>query len=106
MLFSSLGEALVYFTGIRIPGPLAGMALLLLVLLAFGNRPHPRLESTSGFMLKHLSLVFIPATVGAFYLDHSIYQQGPAILLTIVISTLLAMWLLALLAKVLVSPRD
>lgn len=58
-----VGEAFVSITQLPVPGPVVGMLLLLGVLLAF-NGPTPHLEQTAQGLLKHLSLLFVPAGSG------------------------------------------
>lgn len=57
------GEALQRATGLPIPGPVAGMALLFATLLWRGAVP-AGLETVSRTLLQHLSLLFVPAGVG------------------------------------------
>ena len=63
LLFQCLGEGLVFLFGLPVPGPVTGMLLLLAALLAF-----PRLtavvEAGANELLRHLSLLFVPAGVG------------------------------------------
>ncbi|WP_417795031.1 CidA/LrgA family protein [Terasakiella pusilla] len=58
-----VGEAIVFLTGAPIPGPVIGMALLLLILIVKNGVPDG-LDQAAGGMLKILSLLFIPAGVG------------------------------------------
>ena len=63
LVFQTVGEVLSYGLRLPVPGPVIGMALLLGVLLM---RPITveRLRPTSLELLKHLSLLFVPAGVG------------------------------------------
>jgi holin-like protein len=61
--FQLLGEVLSFSLQLPIPGPVLGMALLLCYLL-LDARAAPRLHDTSINLLKHLSLLFVPAGVG------------------------------------------
>ena len=63
LVFQTIGEVLSYLLQLPVPGPVLGMVLLLgLVLL----RPAmiDWLRPTSLELLKHLSLLFVPAGVG------------------------------------------
>lgn len=63
LVFQCLGEGIVFIFGLPIPGPVAGMLLLLGALLAW-----PRLQSLveegARQLLSHLSLLFVPAGAG------------------------------------------
>lgn len=57
------GEVLVRLGGVPVPGPLVGMAGLFAGLLIRGRAP-PKLDEASDGLLRHLSLLFVPAGVG------------------------------------------
>lgn len=57
------GETLVRLTGLPLPGPLAGMLLMLFFLMAYGKVPEG-LRHTCQHLLRHLMLLFIPAVAG------------------------------------------
>ena len=64
LLFCQLvGEALVRFFGIPLPGPLAGMLVMLLALCVYGRLPD-ELRTTSNGLLGHLILWLIPTVAG------------------------------------------
>ena len=63
LVLQLLGEALVYVFKLPLPGPVVGMALLLLV-LAVRPRQLAALKPTAQNLLQHLSLLFVPAGVG------------------------------------------
>jgi holin-like protein len=63
LLFQCLGEGLVFLFGLPVPGPVTGMLLLLAALLAF-PRLHDTVEEGARELLRHLSLLFVPAGVG------------------------------------------
>lgn len=58
------GELVVTTIGAPLPGPVVGMVLLFLFLLLKGAVPEP-LGQVSGALLNNLSLLFVPAGVGA-----------------------------------------
>ncbi len=62
LLFQFIGEALSKWLNVALPGPLLGMALLLIALCAFGRTP-VALRRTSNGLLAHLMLLFIPSIV-------------------------------------------
>jgi holin-like protein len=63
LVFQCLGEGLVYVFGLPLPGPVVGMLLLFGALLAFPALQE-RIEDTANELLRHLSLLFVPAGVG------------------------------------------
>ncbi|WP_421884573.1 CidA/LrgA family protein [Pacificispira sp.] len=58
-----LGEAIAVLANWPIPGPVLGLAFLLAGLLILRRSPD-WLQDTSAGLLKHLSLLFVPASVG------------------------------------------
>ncbi|SMF44383.1 Putative effector of murein hydrolase LrgA, UPF0299 family [Tistlia consotensis] len=63
LLCQLAGEIAVRLTGLPLPGPVVGMALLFLGLALRGEIPAP-LTETAGALLRNLSLLFVPAGVG------------------------------------------
>jgi len=57
------GEAVVGLTGLPVPGPVLGMLLLFVGLLARGAVP-AAMQATSATLLASFSLLFVPAGVG------------------------------------------
>jgi holin-like protein len=104
VVFQWLGESVVVLTGFALPGPLVGM-LLLLVTLSFVDRLFVFLDKTGNLLIGNLSLMFIPISVGAFFLNREIYQQFPAILSLIFLSTIGVIFFMAILVKELLN-RD
>ena len=88
LVFQLAGEFLSRFLGLPLPGPVIGMALLVLGLLLMKQVPD-WLETTSDNLLQHLSLLFVPASVGLVqYLDR-IGAEWLPILAALIVSTLL-----------------
>lgn len=106
MLFQYLGELCANLGLISLPGPLLGMLMLLIVLTLYG-RPIESLDYASNLLIQNLSLLFIPPSVGAFFLGSQIYQQFPLLLATILVSTGIAMIFMAvLIRKLTCAPSD
>jgi putative effector of murein hydrolase LrgA (UPF0299 family) len=111
-----LGEALVHELTLPLPGPVAGMMLLFLALLWRGRKcpGDPQvpeaLADTSDALLRNLSLLFIPAAVGIVQHTGILRQSGLAIAVSIVVSSVLAMAVTALvferLGRLLHRPDD
>lgn len=100
LLFQLLGETLVGLTGILIPGPVIGM-LLLWIALHIKNGASNELSQLSQNLISHLSLLFLPAGVGLFFLPPAIQQYWPAVLGAMVIGTFVSMIATGGLAKAL-----
>lgn len=95
LIFQLAGEFLARVLGLPLPGPVLGMALLVLALLLSKRLPD-WLESTSENLLRHLSLLFVPASVGLVqYLDR-IGTEWLPIVVALVASTLLGITVSAL----------
>jgi holin-like protein len=63
LLCQLVGEAVVRLADLPVPGPVLGLVLLLAI-LALRRAVPGTLESTAGGLLKHFSLLFVPAGVG------------------------------------------
>lgn len=96
--FSWLGEWLAIGLSLTIPGPVIGMVILFACLCLL-KQPVAELNRLSHLGIRNLSLLFIPAAVGIFFVAPELYAQLPRILLMIVISTLLTVVLLCLVVK-------
>ncbi|MEO8753386.1 MAG: CidA/LrgA family protein [Casimicrobiaceae bacterium] len=89
LLFQCAGEALVWLASLPIPGPVAGMALLLAALLLRGEAAAPVSSAADG-LAKHLSLLFVPAGAGVMLHVAQIEAQWVPIVVAIGVSTVLA----------------
>ena len=90
LLFQCAGEALVRAADLPIPGPVLGMALLLVVLLV--RRPASEsMTAAADGLAKHLSLLFVPAGTGVMLHVAQIEAEWVPIVTAIVVSTVLAM---------------
>ncbi|MGB0498012.1 MAG: CidA/LrgA family protein, partial [Rubricella sp.] len=63
LLCQLAGEVFVSWSGWPLPGPVAGMVLMLAFLAIRGGIPET-LEKVGGALLSNLSLLFVPAGVG------------------------------------------
>ena len=82
LVFQLIGEALVRTLGAPVPGPVVGMALLLLALVW---RP------ATQTLLQHLSLLFVPAGVGVMLHLQRLGHEALAIGVALVVSTLVGL---------------
>lgn len=91
-----VGETAARALQLPVPGPVLGMALLLAVLLARGRlkpdvAPVPDwLGETADGLLKHLSLLFVPASVGLVQHLDRLEREWVAIGLALLVSTVAA----------------
>jgi putative effector of murein hydrolase LrgA (UPF0299 family) len=98
------GEALSYGLNLPMPGPVIGLLILFAALwiwqqfgrvspLTVADTP---LGTTSGTLLQHLSILFVPAGVGA--IDHLglLRDYGLAIFVALLVSTALSLAVTAL----------
>lgn len=99
LLYQLTGEILAHVLDLPIPGPVIGMALLLLTLIIRGEGARPlsaSLQHTASTLLQHLSLLFVPAGTGVMlYLD-LIADEWLPISVALIVSTLSAMAVTAL----------
>lgn len=98
LVFQLAGELLVRGLDLPVPGPVAGMVLLLAGLALRGARPRG-LDLAADRLLANLSLLFIPAGVGITrYLD-LIADEWAAILLALFGATLVTLAVTAAIAQ-------
>jgi holin-like protein len=100
LAFQLAGEAAVYALGLPVPGPVLGMVLLLGAVAAVPDLL-ARLKPTTGTLLSHLSLLFVPAGVGVMVHGARLAAEGTAIVVAIVVSTVLALAATALTVRAL-----
>jgi holin-like protein len=117
LLCQLVGEVFVRGLGLPMPGPVIGLLVLLLLLLARDRFPslargplqRDGVESASRGLLAVLSLLFVPAGVGVVQKLHLLAEHGIALLLILaasVLVTLLATVVTFLLASRLVTRKD
>lgn len=98
--FFFLGQGL-HTLGCPLPGAVAGLLLLFLA-LSFGLIRLQWVERAAGHFLRHMVLLFVPVTVGLMEVGPLLKSSGVAIvaslmvslLATLVVTALLARWLL------------
>ena len=90
LIFQLLGETLVLLSGVPVPGPVVGLALLLLTLVL---RPSvlDTVKPTAQALLQHLSLLFVPAGVGVMLHLQRLGDEALAIGVALVVSTLVGL---------------
>ena len=108
LLYQLTGEILAHVLALPVPGPVIGMALLFLTLVVrgHGERPIPKaLQQTASTLLQHLSLLFVPAGTGVMLYLQLIVDEWLPIGVALVISTLGAMAVTALILRALTRPQ-
>jgi holin-like protein len=91
--FQLAGEVLVRSLDLTVPGPVAGMVLLFVVLQLRRPPATANLFRAADGLLKHLQLLFIPAGVGVVTLLHVVGEQPVPI-----VGALLISWLAGIVA--------
>ena len=99
LLCQLIGEVAVRALGVPVPGPVVGLVLLLLLLLARDRYPalarwplgNDGVESASRGMLANLSLLFIPAGVGVVQKLDLLAEHGIAILVILALSVIVTL---------------
>lgn len=112
LVFQTLGEGLAYALSLPIPGPVIGMLLLFLYLVLNSEAVH-KLAPTSLELLKHLSLLFVPAGVGIMVHAQRIAAEWMPITVSLVASTVMSIavtaavvrWLQKPVPEAMVDPR-
>ena len=95
LVFQCLGEGVVRLAQLPVPGPVAGMALLFCALVARRSTPDALDEAADG-LVRHLSLLFVPAGVGVMLYVRQLASEWVPIAVAIVVSTVLAIAVTAL----------
>jgi holin-like protein len=111
LLCQLVGEAIARGSGIPVPGPVIGMVLCVVFLLArdkIRTRLPPELrdgmfEQTGQGILSHLSLLFVPAGVGVVQRLDVLAANALAIVSALVVSTILTLvvtgWVFSFVAR-------
>ena len=87
LAYQWIGEALVKALRLPVPGAVLGMFALFLSLLLLKRQPGA-LQSAGQSLLSNLSLLFVPAAVGALGRLYGLRGELPALLALIGLSTL------------------
>jgi holin-like protein len=105
LVYQCIGEILVRWTGLPVPGPVIGMVLLFATLT--GRQAVPEsLQTTASGLLSHLSLLFVPAGVGVMLHFHRLANEWLPIAIALVVSTVLALAVTALVMRRLLARQE
>lgn len=92
LFFQFIGTMLTQFLHLPLPGVLTGL-ILLAVALAAGVLPMQVVERAADGLLGEMGLFFVPIAVGLVLYADVLLQNGVAIILTILISTIFVLCL-------------
>ena len=95
LAFQLMGEVAVRALHLPLPGALAGMLLLFAALLWHGKVPTP-LANTSGQLLRHMMLMFVPAVAGVMLHFDRVAREWQPFLVACVVGTLVTLTVTAL----------
>ena len=96
LVFQLTGEVLARALGLPVPGPVIGMGLLFLALIA-RKGAGDELRTTANGLLQHLSLLFVPAGTGVMLHFQRLADEWLPLSVALVTSTLLSIAVSALL---------
>jgi holin-like protein len=85
--FLLIGNLIVMFLHIPLPGSVMGL-ILLLALLVTGNMKLEWINKVATFQLKHLSLFFIPLVIGVFLSPNVMVLLKWNIILVLILSSI------------------
>ena len=85
-----VGEQLVQFFQVPLPGSVVGMVLLF-VLLTTGIIKVSQINETVSFLLKHMAFFFIPITVGLLNYGELFQNSGIVLLGSLIVSLVIAL---------------
>ncbi len=105
LVYQLIGEVIVQFTHLPVPGPVIGLLLLFLTLCVRGSLAAP-LRDTANGILQHLSLLFVPAGVGVMVHFARVSGEWLPILAAVLVSTALAIAVSALVMRALMRGRS
>ena len=97
LLCQLLGEVIARWFGWLVPGPVLGMLFLLLFLSLLDTlrKQVPEfaraLDATGKGLLAHLSLLFIPASVGVVQRLDVLYDYGVGLAVAVIVSTFITL---------------
>jgi holin-like protein len=98
LVFQLIGEVISQVLRLPVPGPVVGMALLLIA-MALAPGLARQLRDTAGALLQHLSLLFVPAGVGVMLHARRLADDGVAIAAALVLGTLITLVVTAVVTK-------
>jgi holin-like protein len=101
LLFQCLGEVIVHALGLPFPGPVLGLLLLFLALSLRGGDVPKDLADAGHGILRHLSLLFLPAGVGVMLYWRTLSDSLAPIVVVLLVSTVVTIAVTALVVRAL-----
>lgn len=105
LIFQFIGECITALFSLLIPGPVIGMVFLLIFLL-IRKSSFENLDSTVGFLLRYLPLLFIPAAMGIITQFDVLSKEFFAIFMALFFGTLIALAFSAKLMDYLTNKKE
>ena len=105
LVFQLVGEIISYSLKLAVPGPVIGMVLLF-IWLAVDDRLLRVIQGLTSAILKHFSLLFVPAGVGVMVHAKRIGGEWFAIGVALLVSTVLAIATTAWVTRALMRRRN
>lgn len=103
--FQLVGELIVRLSGIPVPGPVLGMVMLTLFFVTRGSVPDD-LKTVAAVVLRHLSLLFVPAGVGLMLHAARIEAEWLAIGAALLGSSVLTLMVTVLVFRLCAGSKD
>lgn len=100
-----IGEAISLALPISFPGSVISMILLLILLFAKGIKSH-HLREESDFLIKNMSILFVPAGVGVMAVFGSIKSSVFQLLLVCILTTIITFGVTALTVSAVIRLQD
>ena len=104
LVYQLVGEIAVIAFRLPVPGPVVGMALLFVTLIVRGSVGDGFRDVANG-LLRHLSLLFVPAGVGVMAHLARLEHEWLPISVSLVLSTLLTIAVTAIVMRWLLARR-
>jgi holin-like protein len=101
----ALGNTINRLTGLPLPGSVIGL-LILLAILIWRRGPDEPMKQTGHFLLRNMTIFFIPASVGLMTQLPALQHNALTIGIAIVVSTLLGMAVTAVLMQCLARDAE
>ncbi|HUL68135.1 MAG TPA: CidA/LrgA family protein [Burkholderiaceae bacterium] len=104
LVFQLMGEVVVQWLDLPIPGPLIGM-LLLFAVLTIRRRVPDWLRDTATGILQHLMLLFIPAVTGVILYFEQLGDDWVAFVVAGIVGTAISIVVTALTLRLMLARR-
>lgn len=100
--FQLIGEIITRALSLPVPGPVVGMLLFFLTLLLRDSLV-TKVEPTAQYILRNLTLLYVPAAVGVVVHLHLIQREGLPLIVTLIGGSLITIGITAMTMKFLLG---